>query len=244
MSMLDRLIARLDEVRATSATPGAPTASMTYPPPRTSDTAPPYGTPNGGPGTPAGATFDTAGTGPQTSPVTGGGPDDATAIARYRYMLQTSSPEEMEQAHAEAFARLTPEQRRTVLDQLAQAAPASGGPISDDPRHLARAATRAEIRSPGTLERLLGGAGAGSAGGGMGRLIAGGLLASVAGGVIGSAIGAEMFGGRSGYGSGEDWADGGSRGWDGQGNGAAAGGDGGWGDGGADGWFGADGDLF
>ena len=52
-----------------------------------------------------------------------GGPagvgDDEAAIARYRYMLKTAPPETIEQAHAEAFAQLTPEQRqraRAVAD--------------------------------------------------------------------------------------------------------------------------------
>ena len=43
---------------------------------------------------------------------------DEQAIARYRYMLKTALPETIEQAHAEAFAALTPEQRRKVLQQL------------------------------------------------------------------------------------------------------------------------------
>ena len=34
---------------------------------------------------------------------------DEQAIARYRYMLKTAPPETLEQAHAEAFAKLTPE---------------------------------------------------------------------------------------------------------------------------------------
>src|SRR5690349_9832045 len=40
---------------------------------------------------------------------------DEQAIARYRYMLRTAPPEVMEQAHEEAFARLTPQQRAMVL---------------------------------------------------------------------------------------------------------------------------------
>ena len=44
---------------------------------------------------------------------------DEQAVARYRYMLQTAPPETIEQAHEEAFARLTPEQRRLALQQLA-----------------------------------------------------------------------------------------------------------------------------
>ena len=51
--------------------------------------------------------------------------DDEQAIARYRYMLKTAPPEVIEQAHAEAFAQLTPEQRRQVLGKIAEGMPAS-----------------------------------------------------------------------------------------------------------------------
>ena len=36
------------------------------------------------------------------------GSTDEQAIARYRYLLRTAPPEAIEQAHAEAFAQLTP----------------------------------------------------------------------------------------------------------------------------------------
>ena len=50
---------------------------------------------------------------------------DAQAIARYRYLVRTAPPEAIEQAHAEAFARLTPEQRRRLLDELGSELPAT-----------------------------------------------------------------------------------------------------------------------
>lgn len=112
-------------------------------------------------------------------------PDEA-AVERYRYMLRTAPPETIEQAHAEAFAKLTPEQRRKVLADVSSEVPPAERATSDDPRSLARMATRAEMRSPGTMERALGG---GRGGGmGMGGMIAGTLLASVAGAFIGTAI--------------------------------------------------------
>ncbi|HVK01988.1 MAG TPA: hypothetical protein VM490_00795, partial [Armatimonadaceae bacterium] len=82
---------------------------------------------------------------------------DAAAIERYHYLLRTAPPETIEQAHAEAFARLTPEQRRQVLEQISQGVPPAERPAGDDPRTLARAATRAEVRDPGFLDRTLGG---------------------------------------------------------------------------------------
>ena len=44
--------------------------------------------------------------------------EDEQALAWYRYMLKTAPPETIEQAHVEAFAKLTPQQRRMLLEQL------------------------------------------------------------------------------------------------------------------------------
>ncbi len=123
---------------------------------------------------------------------------DEQAIARYRYMLQTAPPETIEQAHAEAFAKLTPEQRQMILQQLNQAAPENErGANADDPQSLARAATRAEVREPGTMERTFGGMGGG--GMGFGGMMATSFLGSMAGVVVGSAV-AQSFFGDSGFG--------------------------------------------
>lgn len=109
------------------------------------------------------------------------------AVERYLYMLRTAPPETIERAHEEAFAKLSPEQRREALQKLAQALPPEEQRLlRDDPRSLARAATRTEIREPGMLQRLFGG---GMGGGfGMGGMLAGSLLASLAGSFIGSAV--------------------------------------------------------
>ena len=77
--------------------------------------------------------------------------DDERAVARYRYLLRTAPPEQLEAMHAEAFAALTPEQRQQLLRELATASPDDAG-TSSEPADLARAATRAEMRRPGTLE--------------------------------------------------------------------------------------------
>lgn len=111
---------------------------------------------------------------------------DEVAVERYQYMLRTAPPETIEQAHAEAFAKLSPEQRRQVLSKLSGSAPEAERAASDDPQSLARMATRAEMREPGAMERSLGGRTGG--GPGMGSLLAGSLLASVAGAFIGTAI--------------------------------------------------------
>ena len=121
---------------------------------------------------------------------------DERALAQYRYMLQTAPPEAIEQAHAEAFARLTPEQRRQLLQQLTADLPdAERGAAADDPRSLARMATRAEVRQPGAMERTF--SGIGGRGGGMAGMMAGSFLSTIAGVVVGSAI-AQAFLGHSG----------------------------------------------
>ena len=110
---------------------------------------------------------------------------DEQAVARYRYMLQTAPPEEIERAHEEAFARLTPDQRRQALAALAQVVP-PGEIRGDDPASLARTATRAEVRQPGTIERVWG-----SGGGGIG--IGGWFLATLAASFIGTAAAQAFF---------------------------------------------------
>jgi hypothetical protein len=133
----------------------------------------------------------------------GGEPEgDAQAIERYRYMLRTAPPETLEQAHAEAFAKLTPEQRRRVLAELTAAAPPAeqanvAATSVDDPNALARVATRTEIRQPGTLERALGG-------GAMG--FGGGLLSSFAMGFVGSMVAQSFFSALGGMSFGGDEA--------------------------------------
>jgi hypothetical protein len=125
---------------------------------------------------------------------------DEQAVARYRYMLQTAPPEQLEQAHAEAFARLSSEQRQLALQQLANHIPENErAGLRDDPQSLARAATRAEIRQPGALQSAFGGMGGGGMGGGMGMMggmgamMAGGLITSLAGAFIGTSIANSFF---------------------------------------------------
>jgi len=80
-----------------------------------------------------------------------------------------------------------------VIEGLASAAPESEvAAAGDDPQRLARVATRAEIRAPGTLERVYGGMPAG--GGFLGGLGFGGMfLSTLAGVFVGTAIAQSLF---------------------------------------------------
>lgn len=119
------------------------------------------------------------------------GTDDERALDRYRYLLRTAPPDAVEEVHAEAFARLTPHQRALVFGELSRNAAVADRPASDDPRTLARSATRSELRRPGFLERTLG-AGVG-AGQGLGTVLGGSLLGIVAAVVVGSTIAAMVL---------------------------------------------------
>ena len=103
---------------------------------------------------------------------------DEIAVERYRYLLRTAPPETLEQVHAEAFAKLTDDQRKLVYDELAQS---GERPQGQDPASLAQAATRSELRQPGSLERSFQGPS-------FGAMVGSSLLGTVAGYVIGSAL--------------------------------------------------------
>lgn len=107
--------------------------------------------------------------------------EDQRAVERYRYLLRTAPPETIEQVHAEAFARLSETQRALVYEELSKGAGTGERPLSSEPATLARAATRRELRDPGSLERTLTGPSFGS-------MVGSTLLGTVAGYVIGSAL--------------------------------------------------------
>lgn len=134
------------------------------------------------------------GNSPQQSDATA----DEQAIARYRYLLKTAPPEAIEQAHAEAFAGLTPAQRQRLLQELASDMPDAERNAAyragETPGALARVATRAELREPGTMERAWNRMGTmPGAGMGLGGMFAGSLLASMAGSVLGTMMAQQFF---------------------------------------------------
>src|SRR5918998_6524050 len=127
---------------------------------------------------------------------------DEQALQRCRYMLRTAPPETIEQAHEEAFAKLTSAQRAQALRELAAETPEGeraalvGG--RDDPKTLARLATRSEMRQPGAMERMFGGTGRGPGMGGMGSTILGSLVAGFVGSIVAQqfldSVGDDAFG--------------------------------------------------
>jgi hypothetical protein len=145
---------------------------------------------------------------------------DEQALERYRYLVRTAPPDAIEQAHQEAFARLTPEQRRLALRDLSAAVPEHERTGGDDPHSLARMATRAETNRPGTVERAFGG-GTGMLGG----TLLGSFAAAFAGSLVAQSLFSELGGDEAGA-----EADGGAEGDASDAGGDAGGGDGGGGD--------------
>lgn len=225
MGLLDRLLGRTPDARSFHGVPGQPDTT-----PRDVGEAP------GKHGYSPGAGQEPAGTPAVPAYGATGVPaahhdHDEVAVERYRYLLRTAPPDAVEQAHAEAFARLTPQQRRRVLDELGSGVPPAERATADDPRALARMATRAEIRHPGTLEQTFRGADDPGAarGPGFGSVVGASLLGTVAGVVIGTAVAGAMFGPAFGDPEQDLAGDSGAEGGEGAGPGAAEAG-GGFGD--------------
>ncbi|GAA1721858.1 hypothetical protein GCM10009809_16910 [Isoptericola hypogeus] len=224
MGFLDRLLGRTRDERSYHGVPGQPGSA----PPHAGEAPGKQGYAPGPGQEPAGAPA-VPGYGASGSPAAHRDPDEV-AVERYRYLLRTAPPDAVEQAHAEAFARLTPEQRRRVLEELGSGVPPAERATSDDPQSLARMATRAEMRNPGTLEQSFrGGFGPGGGRGpGFGSMVGASMLGTVAGVVIGTAVAGALFGPTFGDPT-QDFA-----GDTGEGSGSEAGGDEAGADGGAD----------
>ena len=94
--------------------------------------------------------------------------DDEIAVERYQYLLRTAPPDTIEQVHTEAFGKLSEEQRQLLFTKLSENPPSSERPIDAAPSSLAKAATRAEIQQPGSLQRAFGGPDGGQGMGGRG----------------------------------------------------------------------------
>ena len=78
---------------------------------------------------------------------------DARILSRYRQLVRTAPSEIIEQVHLDAFQQLDDAQRARIYEELSSGAGTGERPLSSEPPTLARAASRAESRVPGTLER-------------------------------------------------------------------------------------------
>jgi len=81
--------------------------------------------------------------------------DDDPVLSRYRHLVDSAPIESIEQAHAEAFAQLSEPERAAIYEELSRGSGTGERPLSSEPATLARSASRAERRVPGSLERAL-----------------------------------------------------------------------------------------
>jgi hypothetical protein len=81
--------------------------------------------------------------------------DDDIVLRRYRHLLGTAPIESIEQAHAEAFGELPDAERAAIYEELSRGTGTGERPLSSEPATLARSASRAERRVPGSLESTL-----------------------------------------------------------------------------------------
>ncbi|MEO5535419.1 MAG: hypothetical protein ABIR17_09855 [Pseudolysinimonas sp.] len=115
--------------------------------------------------------------------------DDERVVQRYRYLLRTAPSETIEQVHAQAFGNLSDTQRAQIYEELSRGTGTGERPLSSEPATLARAASRAESRIPGSLERILAGPTfSTSTGSSTGTGVVSPLLVEVAEYVVGSAL--------------------------------------------------------
>ena len=77
----------------------------------------------------------------------------ATPLEQYRHLLRTARPDQLERAHSQAFAQMSPAQRQAVVTALAAAGEI---PLNNSPLALAKSAVRLEARQPGALEQVFG----------------------------------------------------------------------------------------
>src|SRR5918999_1090770 len=115
-----------------------------------------------------------------------------------RLLGRGSGPESRSRQDASASSRagsggLTPEQRRLALRDLSAAVPEHERVGGDDPRSLARMATRAETSRPGTIERAFGGGG-----GVLGGTLLGSFAAAFAGSLVAQSLFSELGGEEAG----------------------------------------------
>ncbi|MES1170179.1 MAG: hypothetical protein ABUL47_05780, partial [Leifsonia sp.] len=80
---------------------------------------------------------------------------DDVVLRRYRHLLGTAPIESIEQAHAEAFGELPDAERAAIYEELSRGTGTGERPLSSEPATLARSASRAERRAPGSLESTL-----------------------------------------------------------------------------------------
>ena len=120
--------------------------------------------------------------------------DDQDVYDRYQRTVQHAPPDMLAQAHAEAFDRLPPEERRRIVEQLRSANDDprqpyrydgfTGGHDDYDPRRMGDMFGQAQRQQPDLMQQVLGGGGA--LNNPLAKMAMAGVAAAVAGKMMGS----------------------------------------------------------
>lgn len=95
------------------------------------------------------------------------------ALKNYQAVAGRLSPQELEDSAAEAFERMSPDQRREMAQFLNEHSDVQFDQVSDDPRGLAQMTSRVQSQQPDGIAGLLGGMMGGGSGGMLGGLLGG-----------------------------------------------------------------------
>jgi hypothetical protein len=108
------------------------------------------------------------------------------ALHNYQNVSQRLSPQEYEESAAEAFQRMSPQERAQFAQLLQQQGGGQfGGGSYDDPRQLAQLTSQFQQQNQGGLGSLFGG---GGSGGGLGSMLGGSGGGSGGGGGMGDML--------------------------------------------------------
>lgn len=105
------------------------------------------------------------------------GIDDDEVMNNYQAVAGRVSPQDFEDSAAEAYERLSPDERRQFAQYLKDQS-GQDFDLTDDPRELARHTSRMQSQQPDGLAGMLGGGGLGGmlgGGGGLGGMLGGAL---------------------------------------------------------------------
>ncbi len=110
---------------------------------------------------------------------------DEEALNNYQAVASRLSPQELEDSAAEAYERMSPDEREAMARFLNERSDVQFDQVSHDPRGLAQMTSRVQSQQPDGLAGLLGGMGGGGLGGMLGGNSGGGMggmLSGVLGG--------------------------------------------------------------
>ncbi len=110
---------------------------------------------------------------------------DEEALNNYQAVAGRLSPQDLEDSAAEAYERMSPDEREAMARFLNERSDVQFDQVSHDPRGLAQMTSRVQSQQPDGLAGLLGGMGGGGLGGMLGGNSGGGMggmLSGVLGG--------------------------------------------------------------